>query len=211
VDGVHCGSSCVDCRQPNANVSCAPSGGAAACSNTCIGTTLTACGVTGGKPSCGSWDFESGDPNNEGWAVDNALNGTQSAQSGPVHLSTGFAAKGTHSLAIPFNGDGINTNTVNVEVSLCAGGQSIDVSGKTFQATLFLQRTSGSASGIQTGSAFWGPGFQNSYDFEFDDTNGPLNKIVFSLTGSTTYIAIRPGIAPNPWSGTVFIDDIQIF
>jgi len=203
IDSVHCGSSCFDCRQPNANVSCAPVGSAAACANTCVGRPLTACGVVNGEPSCGSWDFESGDPNNEGWTVDTALS---DAVSGPIYLSTGYASKGTHSLAIPFNGDAMTTFNAAVRVTLCAGGQSIDLSGKTFQASMFLQRTT-TPSGGQTGSVFWAPNYQSSFDFSFDDT--APSKIAFSLSGSTTYITIRFTIS-NPWTGTIFLDDIQI-
>src|SRR5258708_27203932 len=122
IDSVHCGSNCFDCRQPNAVAAC---GTTAPCANSCVGTAL-ACARVNGKPSCGTWNFESGDSGNEGWSLDIASNGS----TGPVSITSIISPTGSHALAIPYENKNGNSGRVGVQVRLCLGGGNLDLSGK---------------------------------------------------------------------------------
>ena len=77
-DVAHCGTGCLDCRQPNATAVC----GGTRAQTPAWGRPLS-CPGTAGKPNCGSWDFESG--TTEGWALDVTTDGTFVASDGAIH------------------------------------------------------------------------------------------------------------------------------
>jgi hypothetical protein len=207
-DVAHCGAGCLDCRQPNATPVC----GGNQCANACVGATLSCPGIAG-KPNCGSWDFESGTA--EGWTLDLTTDGSFVASDGTIASSTGRASTATHSLALGFNGDGTSKNVVRIMVPLCSGGQAIDLTNKTFSMRVSLARLSGTTIPAHGGfgSAYWGPPMALTFiDFEFDDSGQFLSITgTFSPNGAnaSTYIGLMFGI-DVPWTGTIYIDDIEI-
>jgi hypothetical protein len=206
-DATHCGPGCLDCRQPNATAVC----GGNQCANTCLGSTL-ACPAVAGKPNCGTWDFESG--TSEGWMLDLATSGSFAASDGAITSSAARAVSGAHSLALGFSGDGQTKNDVRIVVPLCAGGQSIDMSNKSFHMYVALTRSSGTplAAGFTSGSVQYGPPAQQGFiDYAFDNDSGQFLSIAGSFNAgySSSYIEMYFDISV-PWTGTIYIDDIEI-
>jgi hypothetical protein len=203
-DVTHCGTACLDCRQPNATAVC----NGTQCANICTGSTLACAGI-GGKPNCGSWSFESGTI--EGWRID-TTQGSQDASDGTIVASSTRSFTGTRSLAIGFSGDGVSKYDLRVVVNLCSGGDALTLVGKTFHANLFLDRRTGSSlTGTgQTGTVQSGPASDLQFhDFSFDDA-GQWIPIGVPISGpATTYFEMILPITA-PWSGTVYLDDVQI-
>ncbi len=203
-DVAHCGPSCLDCRQPNATAVCSGT----QCANICNGTMLSCPGV-GGKANCGSWSFESG--TTEGWSLDRSQS-SQDASDGTISAGTARAFTGVHALAMGFTGDGVSKYDLRVTVTLCSNGAALNLSGKTFHANLFLDRRTGSSlsSTGQTGTVQSGPVDNLQFhDFSFDD-GGQWIAIGVPVTGpaTTSFEIILP--ITVPWSGTVYLDDVQI-
>jgi hypothetical protein len=222
-DVQHCSGGCLDCRQPNANAVCgAPS--STQCGNTCLGSTLSCPGFAT-KPSCGSWNFESG--TTEGWFL-TATYGSAGA-GGQFGVSTAVHKSGSYSLYIG------NSNTAagaglsafsTFEVKLCSSGAAIDLSGKTLSMNIYTAPTTGSTLNL-------------TYDLEItvesyaaDNTlitNGsggdlyPESGSQFLMPSQWTPISLTFGSAPSvaglemafktyndAFVGTIYFDDIQL-
>jgi hypothetical protein len=181
------------------------------------------CPAVGGKPSCGHWDFESNTA--EGWAIDTSVLGGPGASSGPPIASTVTAFSGSRSLAIPFLGTG-NNNMLFVKVRLCAAGQpGISLTGKTIRVAARLITSAGSPA-LNNGQGHYVGVFQGATlltgvngDFSVNPANGggfdgstwvrlDTGPQIVPLTGITD-IGFR-FLTNGPWTGTVYIDDLQI-
>lgn len=215
-----CGTTCIprssccsiaDCAvKPNATTSCISN----ACVNSCKISTLSTSCLNGGL-SCGTWDFESG---TEGWSYFiHPGDGGSSAVAGPLAASTGFARSGLRSLAMPFRGDGLSTNTVRVIVPLCSGNIPLALGGRHFHADIAMRPLARAPGiGLQTGSVQYGgsplagDGTQ-FFDFGFDNV-ASSSSIDFTFFGnaSSSYLQIYFGIS-TPFVGTVYLDNILIF
>ena len=138
-DVSHCGATCLDCTQPNANAAC----GGAQCQNTCLGYTFT-CPGQNGKPACGSWDFESG--TGEGWVVSNHQ-GTPtdlpSAYSGLFTTRTTHITSGFRALAVGHDGDGVDRWLTEIKVRLCPSGQALNLDGRTLRMDVYAETANG--------------------------------------------------------------------
>lgn len=211
-DITHCAvtsTTCTDCTQANANAACGGTG----CNNTCRGTTLS-CPGTGGKPNCGSWDFETGI---QGWV---AGPGTVGAMT--IRVSAAQHVSGTNSLAVafspPFLPDGSVTNgSYRIQVSLC-GGSAIDLRGKRLQAQIFIDADPANtlpAAGADTYDApRAAPVALNSVPLTTrvwtSVTTDPLpaGTGVSSETNIGFEVVVKFGSSPTP--GTIFFDDISV-
>jgi hypothetical protein len=211
-DTTHCAvtsTTCTDCTQANANAACGGTG----CNNTCRGTTLS-CPGTGGKPNCGSWDFETG---TQGWV---AGPGTVGAMT--IRVSAAQRVSGTNSLAVtfspPFLPDGSVTNgSYRIQVSLC-GGSAIDLRGKRLQAQIFIdadpENTLPAASANTYDTPRAAPVALNSVSLTTgvwtSVTTDPLpaGSGVSSETNIGFEVDVKFGSSPT--SGTIFFDDISV-
>jgi hypothetical protein len=215
VDVAHCGgggSACVDCRQANANAAC---GTGSICANTCLNSTFRLdCPEVIGKPNCSQWDFESG--TTEGWIYD-PRPAAQDAATGPLTTTTTQRRTGAASLMIPFSGDG--NKSVLVKVKLCAGGNALDLSTKSFRASIRMIPAPPPAP------------IDYNYVVLFNDSalengligvdlklSGPKSDTWFSVTdvdiSTATYPVAGIGflfLPLEPWTGTIYVDDVRIF
>jgi len=217
-DTLHCGSNCLDCTQPNATAIC----GGTQCANTCNGFTFTQCGTTNGKPLCGSWNFDSGSANNEGWTLGAPLAGDQQAASGLtiVQSPSGSLAAKVHYV------DTGNLEELFLQFNTCAAG--VDLRGRKLRFSVYL-------SGSNTLY------FSDGYDISVFEASGancggvgvdapvPIPVQLWTQVTSSTFDTIGfaqcTGINPNPqivnsfsihikldqpWTGDIYFDDIQI-
>jgi hypothetical protein len=187
---------------------------------------VLACPAVGGKPNCGLWGFDSGTA--EGWVYDLALAGTSHAGIGQPAASSALAMIGSHSLALQFQGEGLDArNHVYVKVPLCAGGQAIDLTNKSFSAYVRLVTAAGSQPldvGQGHGVRLWtGPtsGTQ-SLDFSVEASTGggptpgswhtvytPRLGDDFFQPDAITHIGFR-FLLNNAWRGTIYVDHIEL-
>ena len=127
-DVAHCGPNCVNCAQPNATASC----GGTQCTNTCNGYTFSQCASSGGKPVCGSWNFDSGSADNEGWSLGPPRAGKiQGATSlGIVQGPAGSKAAKVHYK------DTANSEEMFLRFTTCGGG--VNLTGKRLRFSIYL-------------------------------------------------------------------------
>jgi hypothetical protein len=172
------------------------------------------------------WDFETGTA--EGWAFDVVTAGTGDAHVGVPTASSALAQSGTRSLALGFNGvQTTESNFVLVKVPLCASGQALALAGKRIQAYVRLVTAAGSPP-LDSGQGhlvalFTGPTtYFGGVDFSVNpatgggDTPGSWYFVDGDLSSSfgtvpaSTHIGFR-FLTNGPWTGTVYVDDIQLF
>jgi hypothetical protein len=211
-DVAHCGTSCLDCRQPNATATCTSGG---ACSNTCIGSALT-CAPVNGKPSCGTWDFESG--TTEGWSVwDVDPANIPTAADGALTTRTQEATSGSRSLAVHFNGNGTDRFAIYFKLRLCDSGQAIDMSNKVLTFDILAETDSGtlpftSADGHNYFQLYNGTtsiiGIMD-FDMASDDIFQRHKCQVYPDTAAITDIVFLFRVF-KPWTGWVYIDNAKI-
>jgi hypothetical protein len=189
------------------------------CRNTCIG----ACPGVGGKPACGSWDFESSTP--EGLEIWNSSPGGSptdppSAYSGSLTTSTQHATSGVRSLAIGFDGDG-NSGTggrfgIELRIRLCPTGQALDLRGRTLRMDLYAATGSGSPAFLHNDGAHYFEAYNGTqYFLGAGDFNAASDVAVSaewtfpddSFTATDIVFWFR---AFAPWRGTVHVDNIRI-
>lgn len=195
-DVQRCGASCIDCRQPNAVATCAGT----ACSNTCAISTLS-CPLKDGKPSCGSWDFDSA--TTEGWR----LNPESTGHSGTLRTSTARKYTGSTSVAIGVRAD-TASQEVKLTVPLCLGGQATNLAPRPVSFMYYFERAAGSAPLL--GDAY--VEFWNGAEYAFAGCDFPIEENVWAQGSCTGITASEMGLtfrAFNPWTGTLYIDRIR--
>jgi hypothetical protein len=212
-----CGNNCLNCNQANATARCV----SGACSNTCVGTAL-GCDISPGKPACGSWDFESNDPNNptEGFTLgpfagaDWAFN----ASDGLLKVVEKYATKNRKSLAIGFNGMGREGEVADVKIDLCPGG--VNLSNRILRLDLYAETASGSQQ-LSSGSngnyvmlfnGVTSAGSGCDADHPATDQAQPFrwNCSLGSFSASqVTSIVLRFRFF-EAWRGTFFIDNVRL-
>ena len=219
-DVTHCGSSCLDCNQPNATAVC----NGTQCANICNGMAL-ACSGTGGKAACGTWDFESG--TTEGWINTSGDFGVD-VSGGQFQATTAHALIGSHSLAVGHNdtpsvsaaGGGASTFSVH----LCPSGVPVSLSGKSLNYYIYLAPTTSGAFNAQFNLEFYMvvKNGQNVLDDVYLDGGYtgmvmpfPANQWLSGSSGPLTYTAVTDlevvfQTYNQPWVGTVYFDDIRI-
>jgi hypothetical protein len=221
-----CGSSCLDCSQPNANAACAGT----ICANACVsGYTLGDCGVdTTGHPSCSLWDFESNDSRypNEGWVTDTGgRTSAELATYGPLSISSAQALVHSHSLALPIDVPDAQHNYAFIKVPLCLNGKAIDISSKSIGFDVRFVTAPGSANPLQSelqltllytgpdtyiaGLRFTPPADVNLGDSPWYTRSGDI-QTNFNLSGTVTALGFAFSFV-NPWKGTIYIDDVMIY
>lgn len=191
-----CGPSCTDCTQPNAVAHC---GTGSSCANTCNSSSYNlACPSVGGKASCGQWQFSSSVAQ-EGWQLYTAPSGTSLSLSGGA-------------LAVSYsNGAGQEGSLVVVGVQLCAGGQALNLAGKTIYFSLrlsapaefgpyaYMQAASSTAFSDGTSSDQMNPttSWQNyAFHLGSDATSIGAIGLQFTIAGA--------------FNGFLYIDDVSI-
>jgi hypothetical protein len=164
---------------------------------------------------CGSWSFESGTA--EGWTKDTDPNFP--INGGGTNGATNFVATtsqkhdGSYALAVPVLVDTATTYLGSTAVPLCANGSTIALGGFTMSAWVMIHSSAGSTLDPTTFVFFsaWGP---SGADQEpaltgniVTDTWSHLS-VTFSSAVQADHIAIY--IAPNQWSGTIYIDSVTL-
>lgn len=205
-DAEHCGAGCLDCRQANASSSC-KGGTQTACANTCLGTTISACTGVNGKPFCGTWEFESGTPEAEGWGIDPE---TTTVANPTLKISTARAYSGKSSLAIDYSGTGTDGQVV-IRTSIC-GGQKVSYS---LASTLTFQVRYETAPGSTPLTGYDYEGYveawnQNVVTSAGNDFNPVEGTWVYATAGGQfdfTDLGIVFRVF-KPWKGTIYVDNI---
>jgi hypothetical protein len=194
----------------------------------CAGGTLSCASPLGGSPNCSSWDFESNGA--EGWEFDLESAGSSDAHVGQLTSSSAVPApRGNRSLAVRFQGTGTPGRTmVFIRVPLCAGGSSVDISGRQLQALVRLVTDPGTnplttqqghlVSLYTADGQFPFAGGDFSVDPATGGGSGPLGWHVVNVDlseqfGDRTANAVELGfrlLVDSVWSGTVYIDDIRL-
>lgn len=191
-----------------AGTSCGPSGAGQTCdgSGNCVcATGMLACG------HCLAWDFESGTASGC-----TAVNGTIQVASG--------AGKGSYSLAIAnVNINNSTVTDVTSTVPLCSAGSSISVPTGGFKLALDVKFQSpngtafgADASGNGTPGVLVGTDGASSWTLYNGGpplTSGTWYHWTYTIPayGSTTatYLSLR-FVPLNPWTGTIFLDNISL-
>jgi hypothetical protein len=172
------------------------------------------CSPSSTKTTCSNWDFEvASDP--DSWFIVTDSN----ASTGPLTSSNKFASSGTRSLAIPYSNALGGDRWITIAVKLCANGGTVDLTGKQVTWKFRMDPPASSVSGY-------------NYFVRWDNNNltGGLGNHDFnSITtatwwSSTEYYANDPFFtgstaaaigfhlqATEPWTGTFYLDDIQIY
>jgi hypothetical protein len=222
----HCSDGCFDCRQSNAVAACG-SPSAMQCANACVGTTLS-CPNVGTKPSCGSWDFDSGAAGNfalgsvQGWY--RATNIGSDGSKGQFGVSTAVHKSGGYSLFIGNDNttvDGLDAFSL-FEIQLCPSGTPLDLSNKTITMNIYTDPTVGGTLNpagdaelfvwVQ-GAAASGGGYldpQTSDGLLQARTWTQLRLASSSLGTGVTSIEIQFRTYNDAFKGTVYYDDITI-
>jgi hypothetical protein len=215
-DVAHCGSNCLDCTQPNATPGCSLGGGVGTCTNTCIGQALT-CAPVNGKPSCGTWDFESA--TTEGWSVWDSNPATiPTAADGDLVTRTAFASTGSRSLAVHFVGDGVNRFGIQFKLRVCGSGQAIDLKNKYLTLDVLTRTDNGTlpftlADGHNYFELFNG----STYLVGTGDFDMASDEVIW-IKGTLPIFADTPALTDivfwfrvfKPWTGWVYIDNVRI-
>jgi hypothetical protein len=180
--------------------------------------TLCAAGADG-KPSCGDWNFESNTV--EGWKYTVNADG-HASNSAPTVASKASATGGSRSLAIQF--DSALGYQVWVTGPLCSGGQSADLSGRTFGIQVMMETAPDSPESLAesggaifplyysgqeaTGSFAVLDNFQFMSEGTWTTYTKPVNGFFGGITTGATAIGLT--ISASDWKGTIYIDRIQI-
>lgn len=174
------------------------------------------CGCALGAPVCGGclgWDYESG---NQFWVPvqppDVVADGPNGAKS--VATATSPVTAGAQSLKVNvvLSEDSFQ-RTASVGVSLCQSGQ-IDVSGRTISVNVFFDGTAdfGPLSFFQAEA--WGPSASDTCNLLFGSsmTVGMWHQgtCQFSAAGAYDHVAVVIKPSPVSWTGTMYLDNIQI-
>ncbi|HVT07709.1 MAG TPA: hypothetical protein VHO67_09630, partial [Polyangia bacterium] len=226
-DTQHCSNGCLDCRQPNATAACGPLN-SNSCANTCLVSTLS-CPGGSTKPSCGSWNFESG--TNEGWSVATDFG---DATGGVFGVTTEQHATGKYSLKIGHNdpdAQGTFGAYSTFQIQLCPSASAIDINNKTISVSIYTDpKPDATASGTLTlnndcemyvwfkdsSGALTGKG---GYLDAIDGTNMLPPRMWRTLSASfvgatlpptTAYIVIQFRTYNDNFVGNVYYDDIKI-
>jgi hypothetical protein len=211
-DAEHCGTSCEDCRQPNAIAFCV----ASRCANFCYGLTTFPCGDLSGKVACGFWDFESG--TNEGWYID--PDGMMNAWTGTLEATQARTYSGTNSLAFGFDGDG-NSSTggsyaIELGVSLCPNGVAVDWPPRGFGFYYSFEPASGFGPPPEWTEVF--ARLRNGKQHVLGVCDTPQDAgsgweyvgCAFADSTEITHLSFGFRIFV-PWKGTIYIDFAQLF
>jgi hypothetical protein len=202
------GPSCFSCAQPNAIAAC----GSGTCANTCRNSAyLLSCPAVGGKPNCSEWQFDSGVT--EGWILQ-PVAATSNASAGALTSSMSTSTTGSGSLAIPFNNGGDSNKYVEIAVKLCAGGNGVNLTGKTVRFSFHMDPPEPTGGGYNyvmsfaTSALTGGGGFG---DFN-GDSSGTWKVLQTPIPPGNTSVA---GIgfhlqATEAYSGTYYIDNITL-
>ncbi len=204
-DSRHCGPSCTNCTasgQSCAAGQCRCALGAPVC-NACLG-----------------WDFETG---TQAWIRDSDPTDYAGGGNGamvPISSTTTVCPNATcpgstRSLRVDMSMDMETTRTASVAVPLCQSGDAIDLNGRTISVHVYFAGDAdfGALSVLQAKP--WGlGGAQTVCNLMW----GPLMTANAWLTGTcqfteslqVNHVAIVVKNSGAPWSGTMYIDDVQI-
>lgn len=180
--------------------------------------TLT-CSPSSSKTACSRWDFEV-PGETDGWFLQSD---SSNGSNGPITSSNKFAFSGNRSLAIPYTNAGFNPDTgdyrwIKIAVKVCANGGEIDLTGKRLTFMFRMDPVPPSTRGYNY--FFWTPtgGFPiGNHDF----LSVPENRwwssteyhsdVRFEGSGlSAPEIGFHLQV-DDPWTGTLYLDDIQIY
>lgn len=215
----HCSSGCFDCRQPNAVAACG-SLNATQCANVCMGTTLS-CPNVGTKPSCGSWNFDSG--GTEGWTLSTDFTTDPTT---PFGVTTAQHSSGSYSFYIGNDntaGQGMDAFSV-FSIQLCPSGAPLDLTGKTITMNVYTAPTVGGTLNPQFDAELFvwvkkGADIGNGGYLDPQTGDGllpPRKWTQLSLATTTglgvgiTGIEIQFRTYNDAFKGTVYYDDIEI-
>jgi hypothetical protein len=166
-----------------------------------------------GAPTCLGWSFESG--TSEGWIVNPDVNATDpgAVTNLSVRAPPQSNATGAFALSYQFNGAASGRGTVSVP--LCnPGGALLD--GRTFHFAMYFVDGPNQTTPFG-GSVFWAHtdtsgavGFVTAGPLEMPVTSNTwihysvvLDQGALGATGITVFVV-------NPWTGTVYVDDVRI-
>ena len=199
--GKTCGTVVNNCGR---TVTCAPNscGSYTSCqNNNCAcqtGIRPLACS-NAADPACGFWGFETG--TTEGWFVEQFSN----ASTGAASVSTNFhTGAGTRSLAAGFNG--VDGRFLSLKVSFCA----TQIAGATVRAHLHFDITTPTDPISVYARLYAG---DNSVEFfaGVPSNDVLLEGVVPINSPPVSYISVSIDTSDTPqWTGSVFIDSIQI-
>jgi hypothetical protein len=207
-DVEHCGSACVDCTQEYTTPSC---GVGNSCNNVCLDGRQLTCPIVGGKPTCSNWDFETG---LEGWtlAPADAARGPRAASE--VRVSQAHVTSGGSSLAIPYDNEGDTARWVEIRVSLCSGGEPVDLRGKTVHWEIRLEPPPPTAtSGWNLFRTYYDDDFAiQQYQFQFTNSGWDEHETILGLSDEFRTIHALDFLLLQDidWSGTIYFDNIYI-
>ena len=212
-----CGTACASV--PNQTRACK----SGTCDYKCLDPKYTlTCSPSSPKTACSQWDFEVAN-NPDDWFV---VQGSNGSNGGVISSSNKFASSGSRSLAIPYTNVGGNPATgdyrwVNVAVKLCANGGKVDLSGKYVTWKFRMDPPAPSGNGYNY-FVMWpvgnptATGGIGNMDFNANATN--------LWWSSTEYYANQPQYdgasaaaigfhlqVNETWTGTMYLDDIQIY
>lgn len=192
------------------------------CANTCNGYTFTQCGTSGGKPTCGSWNFDSGSSDNEGWTLGPPRSGRIQ---GATSLAIVQGPTGSKAAKVHYK-DTANSEEMFLRYNTCGGG--VNLTGKRLRFSIYLSGP---------GTLFVADGYDVSV-FEASGANCgglssnapsplPVNQWVQVTTSNfeSLQFADCTGINPDSgsvnaisihlkfdqqWEGDIYFDDVQI-
>jgi hypothetical protein len=176
------------------------------------------CGCALGALVCGGclgWDYESG---NQFWVpgqppdlVASGPNGVTSVMT----VSSPVIAGSTQSLnANVVLSEASSQRVASVAVSLCQSGSQIDVSGRTISINVFFNGTApfGPLSFLQARA--WGPTSTDQCNLLFGSqmTIGSWHSASCQFSAAGSYDHVSVVILPSPvdWTGTMYLDNVQM-
>ena len=211
-----CGNTCTNFSTDNSNC-----GGCGAPCNSAQSCLSGICTCHLGSPACGGclgWDFDSGIGL---WAKRSPLwqPGTQNGATAVQLASSAHSHAGAHALEVDATTDtSLAQYFVEVGVPICTNGSAISVTGYTFSAWIYID---GPALGPNAQLAVEystpsGPGDNDLLLFSAGEmTTGSWMQARLTLVSSyqpdTLYIYFEPGLDSGVWSGSIYIDDVQLF
>ncbi|HVV17706.1 MAG TPA: hypothetical protein VHH90_10910 [Polyangia bacterium] len=191
-----------------------------------MGTTLS-CPNVGTKPSCGSWNFDTGASGNfdqgstQGWFLTTGF-GADGAK-GQFGVSPTVHKSGGYSLYIGNDNTTSGTGAFSLfEIQLCPSGAALDLSNKTITMNIYTDPTIGGTLNPQfdaelfvwvQGAAASGGGYldpQTSDGLLPPRTWTQLKLASPSLGTGVTSIEIQFRTYNDAFKGTVYYDDIAI-
>ncbi len=191
------------------------------CKYACSKTEYTAsCSPSSNQTTCTNWGFEvSG--STDGWFLVPGSNGSN----GALSSSNRFASTGSRSLAIPYTNAGSNPDNgdrryVDVAVKVCANGGKINLSNKFVRWNFRMDPPAPSQGGYNYFS-WWSEASPTSsgggtFDFNPVTTAGwwSSSEYYTNPLGSSTGTAATIGFhfeVDGAWTGTIFLDDVEIY